>query len=124
MIIRLDADSVVPPYEQIREQIATMVISGVLPSGTPLPSIRQLAADLGVAPGTVARAYTELDTAGIVRSRTGRGTVVTGMGPPLKGRQAESELRKAAEAFSQRVQQLGVSSSKALQVIRESLGDA
>ena len=124
MILRLDAESVVPPYEQIREQIATMVISGVLAPGTPLPSIRQLAADLGVAPGTVARAYTELDNAGIVHSRTGRGTVVTGKGPQLRTKQAESELRKAAEAFTQRVRQLGVSSTKAMRAIEESLGDA
>ena len=127
MIIRLDADSVVPPYEQIREQIETMAISGVLQPGAALPSIRQLAADLGVAPGTVARAYAELDTAGIAHSRTGRGTVITGKGPRLKGKQTDAELRRAAEAFTRRVQQLGVPSRTALRAISESLaslGDA
>jgi len=121
MIIQVDTDALVPPYEQIREQIETMAIAGLLAPGAPLPSIRQLAADLGVAPGTVARAYSELDAAGIVHSRIGRGTVVTGKGPLLKAKRAESELRKAAEAFTRRVQQLGVSSATALSVISESL---
>jgi DNA-binding transcriptional regulator YhcF (GntR family) len=121
VIIRVDLDSVVPPYEQIREQIETMAISGVLASGAPLPSIRQLAADLGVAPGTVAHAYGELASAGIVRSRTGRGTVVAARGQRVASKRAESELRSAADVFTRRVQQLGVAPAAALAVITDSL---
>lgn len=54
-----------PPYEQIRGQLATMIASGVLRPGDQLPSIRQLAADLGLAANTVARSYRELVAAGL-----------------------------------------------------------
>jgi DNA-binding transcriptional regulator YhcF (GntR family) len=122
MMIRVDPNSLIPPYEQIREQIETMAMSGVLAPGARLPSIRQLAADLGVAPGTVAHAYGELGTSGIIQTRTGRGTVVAGKGRRLGARLAQSEVRTAAEAFTRRVHQLGVPAATALAIVSESLG--
>jgi GntR family transcriptional regulator len=53
--LTVDLDSPVPVYEQIRSQITEMVELGTLSAGAPLPTVRQLAADLGIAPGTVAR---------------------------------------------------------------------
>jgi GntR family transcriptional regulator len=76
MLIELDPHSDEPPYEQIRIQIRALIAVGTLEAGTRLPSIRQLAGDLGVATGTVARAYRELDADGVVRSRGARGTIV------------------------------------------------
>ena len=55
-----------PPYEQIRSQIARQVADGELPPGTKLPTVRALAATLGIAPNTVARAYRELEHSGVV----------------------------------------------------------
>ena len=66
LIVEVDAQSPVPPYEQLRAQIATLAASGVLRGGDRLPTIRQLAGDLGLAAGTVARAYTELEAAGVL----------------------------------------------------------
>ena len=80
--ITVDVASPVPPYEQIRRQIADYVGSGLLAPGARLPTMRALAADLGVAVGTVARAYGELEAAGVVASRRRTGTVVIG-GPAL-----------------------------------------
>ncbi len=60
MIIRVDPGSPTPPYEQIRAQLATMIEAGTLAAGTQLPPIRQLAADLGLATNTVARAAERL----------------------------------------------------------------
>jgi GntR family transcriptional regulator len=57
MMLRVDPSSPIPPYEQIRSQIATMIAIGTLPRGHRLPTIRQLAADLGLAGGTVGRAF-------------------------------------------------------------------
>ena len=57
MIVEVDVASAVPPYEQLRSQIVDLVAVGSLPVGARLPPIRQLAGDLGLAPGTVARAY-------------------------------------------------------------------
>ena len=75
--VTVDLASAVPPYEQIRAQIATLIRVGELQEGTKLPTVRALAIDLGVAAGTVARAYKELETAGLVVSRRRAGTVVT-----------------------------------------------
>jgi GntR family transcriptional regulator len=80
--ISVDLRSATPPYEQIRSRISSLVALGALPSGTRLPTVRSLAADLGIAAGTVARAYKELEAAGLVEARRRGGTVVTG---PLQG---------------------------------------
>jgi DNA-binding transcriptional regulator YhcF (GntR family) len=65
-----------PPYEQIRAQLDDLIRSGGLAAGQRLPPVRQLAADLGLAVGTVARAYRELELTGQLRSRRGGGTRV------------------------------------------------
>ena len=74
--ISLDAASPVPPFEQIRSRVAELIVSGSLTGGQRLPAVRQLAGDLHVAPGTVARAYKELETAGLLITRRGAGTRV------------------------------------------------
>lgn len=72
-----------PPYEQLRRQLATLIESGVLGAGARLPPVRQLAADLALATGTVARTYRELEKAGLVRTRRGAGTTVAAGQQPL-----------------------------------------
>jgi DNA-binding transcriptional regulator YhcF (GntR family) len=71
--IVVDTDSPTPPYEQVRAQLADLIEHGV---DERLPPVRQLAADLRLATGTVARAYRELEQAGHVVSRRGGGTRV------------------------------------------------
>lgn len=75
-MISLDPASPVPPTEQIRSQMAALIHAGELAADARLPSVRQLAADLGVANGTVARAYRELETSGLVRTGRAAGTRV------------------------------------------------
>ena len=72
----------VPPFEQIRSRVAELIVSGSLTGGQRLPAVRQLAGDLHVAPGTVARAYKELETAGLLIARRGAGTRVAPGRPP------------------------------------------
>lgn len=79
--LQVDLSSPVPPYEQIRSAIAVLVERGVLAPGARLPSVRSLAADLGVAAGTVARAYRELEGAGFVEGNGRRGTTVRAVVP-------------------------------------------
>jgi DNA-binding transcriptional regulator YhcF (GntR family) len=69
-------DDPTPPYEQLRRQLVELIGSGTPAPGDRLPPLRQLAADLGLAVGTVARAYRELEAAGLVTSRRGGGTRV------------------------------------------------
>jgi DNA-binding transcriptional regulator YhcF (GntR family) len=75
--IEVDTTHPTPPYEQIRAQLAAMIRRGELAPGDRLPPVRQLAADLTLAVGTVARAYRELEMAGLVETRRGGGTTVT-----------------------------------------------
>lgn len=75
-MITIETASPTPPYEQIRVQIATLIRSGQLPAGHRLPSVRQLAADLRAAPGTIARSYRSLEAAGLVECSRSSGTRV------------------------------------------------
>lgn len=76
MQLHLDTASTTPPYEQVRVQLLERMQQGELPAGSRLPTVRQLADELGVAPGTVARAYKELEAAGAIETRGRNGTVV------------------------------------------------
>jgi DNA-binding transcriptional regulator YhcF (GntR family) len=62
-VITIDASATEPPYDQIRRQVASLVAAGRLAPGDKLPTVRRLAADLGLAANTVARAYRELEAA-------------------------------------------------------------
>ena len=81
MELTVDVESPVPVYEQIRAQMTELVESGLLAANAPLPSVRQLAADLQIAPGTVARAYRELEAGGIVLCSRWAGTHVADVAP-------------------------------------------
>lgn len=76
-MIIVDDASPTPPFEQIRAQIASQIQLGTLANGQRLPTVRQLAADLGLAPGTVARAYSALEMEGLIETRRGAGTRVS-----------------------------------------------
>lgn len=75
--IVIDVTAATPPFAQIRAQLASLIAVGELAPGTRLPTVRSLALDLGVAAGTVARAYKELEANGLVETQRRHGTVVT-----------------------------------------------
>ena len=87
-MITIDTRSPVPPFEQLRAGIAQQIRDGRLPAGTRLPPVRRLAEQLALAPNTVARAYRELETAGLVATGGRRGTVVAATGDGVAGRAA------------------------------------
>ncbi|MHB8457740.1 MAG: GntR family transcriptional regulator [Acidimicrobiales bacterium] len=76
-MLRVDTGDAVPVYEQLRLQLLAMIASGALPPGTQLPTIRQLASDLGLAKGTVSKTYEMLLRDRVVQSRGRSGTVVS-----------------------------------------------
>ena len=96
--ITVDLRSAIPPYEQIRSQISSLVALGALAPGTRLPTVRSLAADLGIATGTVARAYKELEAAGLVDSRRRGGTVVTAPAAGTPGARGTVPVPAAVQA--------------------------
>ena len=75
--VRIDTTSPVPHYEQLRSQLAALITAGTLRDGERLPTVRVLAHDLGIAPGTVSRTYRDLEAAGLVTTRRRVGTLVT-----------------------------------------------
>jgi GntR family transcriptional regulator len=115
--ITVDVGSAIPPYEQIRSQVAAYVDGGLLAPGARLPAIRALAADLGVAVGTVARAYAELESAGLVASRRRTGTVVTGR-PAVR---SEDRVRTAAGELARLAREDGVDAETVLALVRAAL---
>ena len=80
LVLTLDPNNPTPPYEQLRRQLADLIAAGRLGPGDRLPPLRQLAGDLGVAVGTVARTYRELEQNGMLTSRRGGGTRVASTG--------------------------------------------
>lgn len=115
MILHVDPRSPVPPYEQLREQVTTLVLGGVLVVGARLPSIRQLANDLGLAGGTVARAYRELEGDGVVSTHGRHGTVVAG--PPRRPA-PPPELLSAARTYAAKASHAGASVDEAVSAVR------
>lgn len=115
-MISISADSPVPAYEQIREQVADLIQNGALSAGHKLPSIRQLAGDLRIAPGTVARAYTELESSGLIESSRATGTRVR------SGQQSDVDLRMAAANFATAAKCGGGDLEQALSAVRAAWG--
>ena len=76
-MITIDSASPVPPFEQLRGGLVDAISCGELAAGQRLPTVRALANDLGIAPGTVARTYRDLEAAGLVTTRRRVGTLVT-----------------------------------------------
>ena len=117
MILSVDPTRALPVYEQIREQVTRMVAAGTLVPGTQLPTIRQLAADLGLAKGTVARAYELLEVDAVIQSSGRRGTVVRDR-QPTTAREQRAALDTAAESLVIVARQLGTDEAAALEAVK------
>jgi DNA-binding transcriptional regulator YhcF (GntR family) len=115
-MITIDAASSVPPFEQVRSQLAEQIQCGRLPVGARLPTVRGLALQLGLAANTVARAFGELEHAGLVQTRGRAGTTVTGSGDAGRERAAA-----AAREYATTVRGLGLPDDEALQIVRAAL---
>lgn len=118
-LIDVDPASSVAPYEQVRASVTALVRSGQLAAHTRLPAVRRLAVDLGLAANTVARAYRELEAAGVVETRGRLGTFVVDAGAG-GGR---DEGRAAAQEYAARMRSLGISPERALDLARAALAD-
>ena len=97
--IAVDPEIEIPPYQQIEEQVRGAVQRGELQPGAMLPTVRQLADDLNVAPNTVARAYSDLAEQGWVVSEGRRGTRVAPRVPTADKRVRGTVLRESVEHF-------------------------
>lgn len=120
--VTVDPDDPTPPYEQVRRQLAMLIGAGQLAPGDRLPPLRQLAGDLGLAVGTVARAYRELEAEGLLVSRRGGGTrVAERAAGPQRG-----DRRQVLEALTrehlERARGLGYSDAEVSAAVQRVLG--
>lgn len=87
-----------PIYEQIKEGLCRLILTGVLPEGERLPSVRELAGKLAINPNTIQRAYREMESEGFIYSMTGKGSFVAPLREIDQGRRDAkmAEFRAAA----------------------------
>jgi len=134
VIIEIDPGAGAPPYEQICTQVVAAIRGGALPVGARLPTVRQLAGDLGLAVNTVAKAYKQLESEGHVATRGRNGTVVLPRADaagqrvdvPAGERDAApaeaargDEANAAAIVLARSAQRLGLSLPEAMGLLRQ-----
>jgi GntR family transcriptional regulator len=117
--IHISPNDGVPIYLQIVNQVKYLVASGRLVSGEELPPIRVLAEKLLINPNTVARAYRELETAGIVTKRRTAGTYVSDAGSPLARRERLKILTARADALLAEARQMDISTEEVIHLLRQ-----
>lgn len=114
--IRIDPDARGPLFDQLRVQIIGLIRGGELAPGTRLPTVRELAAQVNLAVNTVARAYRELEAAGVLETRGRFGTFVARSDP------ADVAMAAAAHAFVSAARGLGVDKGEALRYLDAAFG--
>lgn len=112
-VLPLDPGSDVPPYEQLRAQVASRAASGELPAGTKLPTVRALAAELHLAVNTVAKAYRALESDGVIATEGRRGTFVASAAAPVAA-------TEAAQAYVDAARRQGLTLPEAVNLVERS----
>jgi GntR family transcriptional regulator len=107
--LRIDPRDARPIWRQIEEGVQHLVARGALPSGTAVPSVRDLAKDLQVNPATVFKAYQRLTDAGVLTVRRGEGTFVADSPPAASNAQRLGRLREEAVRYASLAVTLGAS---------------
>lgn len=105
-----------PLFDQLRTAVIDAVRDARLPPGTRLPTVRELAGELGLAANTVARAYRELETAGIIETRGRRGTFVARRDP------TDNAMAAAAHAYAEVARGLGLNKAEAARYLDAEFG--
>ena len=106
-----------PIYEQIQSELRRLMLTGALPPGSRLPSVRELAGQLAINPNTIQRAYRELETDGYILSVAGKGSFVAQV-----DQIAEQQKKQAVGAFraaAQRLRALGLTQAQLAQLLTQ-----
>ncbi|MBD9197977.1 MAG: GntR family transcriptional regulator [Clostridiales bacterium] len=102
-----------PIYEQIKDGLRRMIVTGAMAQDEKLPSVRALATQLSINPNTIQRAYNELETEGYIYSVAGKGSFVSGVG--VRRETLKEDLRKLAGEL----RYLGMTHEDAMKLIKE-----
>ena len=119
MQIHINTQDGVPIYLQVVNQIKYLVAAGRLSAGEELPAIRTLAEKLIVNPNTIARAYRELEHAGIVEKRRTAGTFVTDQGSPLARRERLKIVTERIDQLLAESEQMDVSLDDIIKLLNQ-----
>jgi len=117
--IHISTQDGVPVYLQIVNQVKYLVAAGRLAPGEEMPSVRALAEQLVINPNTVARAYLELERAGLVVKRHGSGTYVSEEGSPLARKERMKILTQRADALLAEAQHMDVALDEVLTLLKD-----
>ena len=116
----LDFDPTRPIYLQIIEAVKKRTVQGVYGAGDSLPSVREMATEMGVNPNTMSRAYMELEREGFITTRRGQGSSIT-----KSSRRVDAERRSLARAardrFVAEMRDLALSPGQIDELMREIL---
>ena len=106
-----------PIYEQIQSELRRLMLTGALPPGSRLPSVRELAGQLAINPNTIQRAYRELEADGYILSVAGKSSFVAQV-----DQIAEQQKKQAVGAFlaaAQRLRALGLTQAQLTQLLTQ-----
>jgi GntR family transcriptional regulator len=122
-LLVLDPDAPAPPSEQIAEQLRLQIAAGRLVAGAGLPSVRQLARDLGIAPNTVVRAYGELERQGWIVASPRRGMAVADVSAPARQAERRREVGRAVGQLVLTARRLGVGAAEVRDELERQLAE-
>jgi len=121
VLIKVDARGFVPLYEQVKAEIRRLAALGAVKPADPLPSIRELAAEILVNPNTVARAYRELEQEGLIVTQKGRGSFLSARRAQDADRSLEAHLRRKMDETVREIRSFGRSPAEILKLAEESV---
>ncbi len=121
MLIKVDARGFVPLYEQVKAEIRRLAVLGTVKPHDPLPSIRELAAEILVNPNTVARAYRELEQEGLIYTQKGRGSFLSARRAQEMGRDLEAYLKRKMDEAVREIRRSGRSPAEVRNLFEDSL---
>jgi GntR family transcriptional regulator len=107
-VIRIDLGSPVPAYRQVANALRALLVAGAFPVGKPLPTVRQLAVDLGVHHNTIAEAYRVLAEEGWLDLRRRHGAIVLDRSRPRPSREARPSLVQRLRELTAEAQAAGL----------------
>ena len=123
MLFHVSPSLGLPLHSQLESQVRHAVASGVLPPDAALPSVRKLAADLGINPNTIARAYQNLERDGVIRTVPGGGTYVADDHPGLLKSEKVRRLRPLARQLAVESAQLRLNAEETIKLLQEELDE-
>jgi GntR family transcriptional regulator len=121
VLIKVDTKGFVPLYEQVKAEIRRLAALGAVKPHDPLPSIRELAAEILVNPNTVARAYREREQEGLINTQKGRGSFLSARRVQDMNRDLEAHLNRKMDEAVREIRKFGVSPAEVRKLFADSL---